>query len=138
MSVDIGDVIGASGLPASTLHVWERHGLISATGRNGGRRQFADDILERVAVIVLLQRSGFHLGEIVDLLRPDAFDDGKAVLEAKLARLRERRALLDAAIGGIEHALHCPEPSPLECDGFRAHLCDLLPVDADERPLRPT
>ena len=73
MTIDIGAVIRASGLPASTLHVWERHGIISASDRAGGRRQFPDDILDRIAVIVVLQRSGFQLLEIAELLAPDAF-----------------------------------------------------------------
>lgn len=39
-SIDIGDVTAASGLPASTLHVWERHGLITPISRKSSRRQY--------------------------------------------------------------------------------------------------
>ena len=113
MSIDIGEVIRTSGLPASTLHVWERHGLIEPTDRVGGRRQFADDVLDRLAEIVLLQRSGFQLDEIAELLRPGAFDDGKQALQEKLNQLVVRRRHLDEAIEGIRHALACPAPSPL-------------------------
>jgi DNA-binding transcriptional MerR regulator len=134
MTIDIGQVTRAAGLPASTLHVWERRGLITPIERCSGRRQYDDSIMDRIAIIILLQRSGFHLDEIASLLAPDAFADGKEMLARKAEELRERHRHLDRAIEGIEHALHCPEPSPLECPGFLAHLDGVLPVEADERP----
>lgn len=63
VSIDIGEVISATGLPASTLHVWESSGLIEPEGRRAGRRQFPDDILDRIAIIALLQQSDFRLDE---------------------------------------------------------------------------
>ena len=126
--IDIGDVIARSGLPASTLHLWERRGLIVPVGREGLRRQYAVDILDVLATIVVCQRAGFSLTEIGELLAPGAFAEGKASLEKKLAELRRRRRELDLAIRGVEHALSCPEPSPLECSGFRSKLPEVLPV----------
>ncbi len=127
-SIDIGAVIAASGLPASTLHVWERRGLIEPSGREGMRRQYEPTVLHRIAMIVTLQRSGFTLSEIGQLLTLDAFADGKGALQQKLDVLIEQRRELDRAIEGIEHALACPALSPLECDGFRRHLDGVLPV----------
>lgn len=126
--IDIGDVVRRSGLPVTTLHVWERHGLVAPTTRNGLRRQYAPDVFDRLATIVVLQDAGFRLDEIAELLHPDAFTDGKQPLETKLVELQRRRDQLDAAIGGIQHAIDCPNPTPLQCAGFRRHLDDALPV----------
>lgn len=126
--LDIGDVIEASGVPASTLHVWERAGLIEAVGRNGLRRQFHPDVMTRISLIVVSKRAGFSLTEIAAMLAPGAFTEGKDLLEVKLEELRQRRAELDAAITGLEHAIACPAASPLECERFRSTLPDVLPV----------
>lgn len=128
-ALDIGQVTAASGLPASTLHVWEKKGLLHPVGRESGRRQYDPSVLARIAVIVTMQRSGFTLEEIRGLLTPGAFAGGKEALQQKLDDLVHRRQELDRAIEGIEHAIACPAPSPLECDGFRHHLDGVLPVE---------
>ena len=104
--LDIGEVIEATGLPASTLHLWEREGLIETCGRQGLRRQYRPDVIERIAMIVVLKFSGFTLAEIGDLLDPHAFDHDKTLLQSKLDQLRAHRARLDRAIEGIEHGAH--------------------------------
>lgn len=132
--LDIGEVIEATGVPATTLHVWEQRRLLAPVGRAGLRRQYDPDVIERIAVIVVCQRSGFTLTEIGALLAPGAFDAGKSQLEGKLLELRQRRADLDKAIDGIEHALACQHPSPLECPSFRNRLAGILPVTGDAKP----
>jgi DNA-binding transcriptional MerR regulator len=129
--LDIGVVIAESGLAASTLHLWERRGLISPAGRDGLRRQYHPEVLETIAVIVTCQRSGFTLAEIGALLAPGAFEQGENRLDTKLRELRQRRDELDAAITGIEHAMACTAESPLECDAFRSQLTNVLPVTRD-------
>lgn len=126
--IDIGEVTAASGLPASTLHVWEKKGLLHPVGRASARRQYDPSVLARIAIIVTMQRSGFTLEEIRDLLDPAAFAGGKDVLQQKLDDLITQRQELDRAIEGIGHAMACEAPSPLECEGFRHHLDGVLPV----------
>ncbi len=126
--LDIGEVVQQSGLPVSTLHLWEKRGLISPAGRDGLRRQYEPEVLERLAIVVLCQRAGFSLDEIGDLLRPEAFADGKQQLVDKLEQLQRRRAELELAITGLEHALACDAPSPLECDNSESKLVHILPV----------
>ncbi len=127
--IDIGEVVERSGIPTTTLHVWEREGLLAPAGRAGLRRQYAPEVFDRIALIVVSQRAGFTLAEIRDLLAPDAFDEGKGQLEAKLDELRERRRELDAAITGLEHALECTHPVPTECPRFVSGLQSVLPVE---------
>jgi len=126
--VDIGSVIEDSGVPASTLHVWERAGLIAPADRAGLRRQYSPDVLDRIALIVIGQRAGFSLRQIGELFEPDAFADGKQLLEAKLEELRKRQEETAAAIHGLEHAIACPSPSPIDCPTFQSMLRDVLPT----------
>ena len=131
--LDIGEIIRRSGVPATTLHVWERAGLLHPIERRGLRRQYGNDVLETIAVIVVGQRAGFTLDEIRRLLEPDAFASGKQLLVDKLAELERERSIIDTAIDGLRHALDCDEPSPLACPRFHEQLADVLPV---ERPRR--
>jgi len=126
--LDIGEVIAATGLPASTLHLWERKGLITPVGRNGLRRQFDPQVLTTLAVIVLCQRTGFTLDEIGRFLDADA-DDDKQLLRAKLTELTHQRAQLDQAIEGIEHALACTYPDTIACPQFRENLENVFPTE---------
>jgi DNA-binding transcriptional MerR regulator len=131
--LDISEVVRRSGVPATTLHVWERHHLVAPVSRSGLRRVYSPDVLDTIALVVTCQRSGFSLAEIERLFEPDAFADGKGRLVEKLDELRERRAELDRAIAGLEHALACESPSPLECSKFRRELAGVLPVDRRKR-----
>lgn len=130
--LDIGEVVLRSGVVVSTLHVWEREGLIEPCGRLGLRRQYTSDVLDRIAAIVLCQRSGFSLAEIRRILAPDAFADGKAILEEKLAQLKELADTIATAIVGIEHSIACSATSPMECPGFRSYFAEVLPISAQE------
>lgn len=126
--LDIGEVIERSGVPASTLHVWERHGLIEPCGRVGLRRQYPVGVMTTIAIIVVCQRSNFSLAEIKALLQPEAFAGGKQLLTEKLTELRTLQSQISDAITGLEHALDCTAPSPLACPGFERHLTNVLPV----------
>ena len=51
--LDIGEVVKRSGVPASTLRYYEQLGLLQALGRRGLRRQYDEQVLERLALIGL-------------------------------------------------------------------------------------
>ena len=85
--IDIGDVRARTGLPASTLHYYERHGLIRSAGRTGLRRQYEPDTIERLAVIVLCQGAGLRLDEIGELLATRGEAGWKDLVRAKLAEV---------------------------------------------------
>lgn len=130
--IDIGDVIAQTGVPASTLHLWERKGLISPVARAGLRRQYEAKVIDIIATIVVSQRSGFTLAEIAELLNPASVDD-KSLLALKLTALREQQLQLDMAITGLEHALSCSHANLNDCPEFNAVLRRVLPVDPKDR-----
>jgi DNA-binding transcriptional MerR regulator len=120
--MDIGKVRAATGMTASTLHHYEQIGLIESIGRVGLRRQYDGDIVDRLAVIALCQRSGFNLAEIRGLMLrtdPTAWRDLVATkmeeLDLQIARLRTART-------GLEHALSCPNDDIMRCEHFQGSL----------------
>jgi DNA-binding transcriptional MerR regulator len=128
VNIDIGEVVRRTGVPVSTLHLWERRGLIAPVSRAGLRRQYDGSVVRRIAVIVVCREAGFTLAEIATVLRLGCFADGTRLLLAKLEDITERRRRLDLAIEGIRHALACTEPSLLTCPGFGEHLDAALPL----------
>ena len=60
----IGQMSARAGLPISTLHFYERLGLITALRDGANRRVYPRDTLRRVAVIKVAQRAGVTLAEI--------------------------------------------------------------------------
>ncbi|GGM67890.1 hypothetical protein GCM10011608_61360 [Micromonospora sonchi] len=49
--LDIAEVAEQTGTTASALRFYERRGLIRSSGRNGLRRTFSPDIIDRIALI---------------------------------------------------------------------------------------
>ncbi|HEU4569647.1 MAG TPA: helix-turn-helix domain-containing protein [Gemmatimonadales bacterium] len=121
--MDIGEVARRSGFRASALRYYEREGLIRSLGRKGLRRQYAPEVVERLALIALGRTAGLTLEEIRGMLtggwRPRV-DRGllAARAEALDAQIRRMTALRD----GLRHAAACRAPDHLECPTFRRLL----------------
>lgn len=118
--LDIAEVAGLSGVPASTLRFYEEKGLIASTGRKGLRRLFDPDVLVRLPLIALGQAAGFSLEEIRRMFgAKGAPNIDRKMLADKADTLdkamRDMRAMRD----GLRHAARCPAPSHLECPTFR-------------------
>jgi DNA-binding transcriptional MerR regulator len=120
--MDIGQVRERTGLTTATLHHYEELGLVSPTGRVGLRRQYGDDVIEVLAVIVLCQQSGFSLAEIGELVRRRERAQWKALARLKLAEIETRLSALEQARDGLRHAIDCPSPDIMRCEHFRARL----------------
>lgn len=121
--LDIGEVAKRSGLPASTLRFYESKGLIASVGRQGLRRLFDADVVERLALIALGRAAGFSLDAIGGMFAPD----GKPRIDRQL--LRDKAQELDQTIrrlgalrDGLLHAAACRAPSHMECPSFRRIL----------------
>ena len=66
--LSVGQVAKRSGLPISTLHFYERQGLIASTRNGANHRVYRREVLRRVAVIKVAQRAGVPLSEIAEAL----------------------------------------------------------------------
>lgn len=116
--MDIAEVAKLSGLPASTLRFYEEKGLIESHRSQGLRRRYADDILQRLALISLGRNAGFSLDEIVAMFTPAGPEIDRALLMAKADTLDRRIAELTAMRDGLRHAAACKAPDHLACPKF--------------------
>jgi DNA-binding transcriptional MerR regulator len=121
--LDIGEVARQSGLPPSTLRYYEERGLIASAGRSGLRRQFDEEVLERLALVSLGREAGFTLDEIGGMVAADGRPSiDRELLAAKADELDRTIRRLTALRDGLRHAAACPAPSHLECPTFRRLL----------------
>lgn len=66
--LSVGQVAKRSGLPISTLHFYERKGLIASVRNSANHRVYRREILRRVTVIKVAQSAGVPLSEIAEAL----------------------------------------------------------------------
>ena len=86
--MEISQVAKKSGVSASTLRFYEEKGLIKSIGRQGIRRVFSSNVLERLELIALGRAAGFSLEEISGILGTDAKPDiDRALLLKKASEL---------------------------------------------------
>lgn len=121
--MDIGEVAKRSGVPPSTLRFYEEKGLIASTGRQGLRRLFDPEVLERLALIALGRVAGFTLEEIGQMFGPDGQPRiDRPTLQAKADQIDRMILQLRAMSDSLRHAAACPAPNHLECPSFRRLL----------------
>ena len=116
--MDIAEVSKASGLPASTLRFYEEKGIIQSNGRNGLRRLFSDNVIERLALISLGRNAGFSLDEISEMFTPEGPDINRVLLLTKADELDRKIQELTSMRNGLRHAAACKAPSHFECPKF--------------------
>ena len=118
--MDIAEVAKRTQVPASTLRYYEDKGLINSIGRQGLRRVFNSNVLERLALIALGRAAGFSLDEIAGLLGTDAQPQlDRQLLTNKAEELDRSIQKLIAMRDGLRHAAVCSAPSHLQCPRFR-------------------
>lgn len=118
--MEISQVAKKSGVSASTLRFYEEKGLISSIGRQGIRRVFSPNVLERLELIALGRAAGFSLEEIAGILGNEAKPEiDRELLLRKANELDGTIKKLTAMRDGLQHAAACTAPSHLECPRFR-------------------
>ncbi|MFI5941754.1 MerR family transcriptional regulator [Streptomyces uncialis] len=121
-SVPIRKVADHFGLPLSTLHYWERRGLVTPH-RRAGMRCYDTDQLYRIALIRLWRGTGtMSLDEIASLLAGPAADGlWRRTVVDRIAAIEAQRTRLGAAQTYLSHLLTCPHDEALDrCPGFRS------------------
>jgi len=137
----VGELARRSGVAVSTIHFYERKGLIEGWRTGGNQRRYARAALRRIAVVRVAQRLGIPLREIAARLAalPADRTPGKADwarlaagwradLDRRIARLALLRDRLDGCIGcGCLSVEACPLRNPgdaLAAAGPGAHRLD--------------
>lgn len=135
--MDIAEVAKSSGVPASTLRYYEEKGLICSVGRQGIRRVFHANVLERLALIALGRAAGFTLDDIVLMLGEKGPPEiNRAMLLSKADELEHTIMQLSAMRDGLRHAAVCTAPSHMQCPKFRRllGLAAIGVIRADDKP----
>ena len=137
----VGEAAARSGVAVSALHFYEAQGLIYSRRNAGNQRRYPREVLRRIAVIRVAQRTGISLAAIRDALKalpngrtPTAEDWARlsarwrAELNDRIARLMRLRDHLDGCIGcGCLSLGVCPLRNPwdrLAEDGPGPRLLD--------------
>ena len=122
----VGEVARRSGVAVSTLHFYEAEGLIRSWRTSGNQRRYAREVLRRVAIIRVAQRTGMELAAIRRALKtlprertPNAADwkklsaSWKSELNGRIERLTRLRDQLEGCIGcGCLSMGACPLRNP--------------------------
>lgn len=129
----VGEMAERSGVAVSTLHFYESKGLIKSWRTAGNQRRYARDVLRRVSIIKVAQRTGIPLAEIREALdtlpngrTPNARDWAKLSarwredLDVRIAQLTLLRDRLEGCIGcGCLSMGSCPLRNPEDVAGER-------------------
>jgi DNA-binding transcriptional MerR regulator len=116
--MDISEVSKLSGLPASTLRYYEEKELIQSVGRNGLKRTFKPDIIERLALISLARSVDFSLVEIREMFTQEGVEINRELLIAKADKLDNKIKELTSMREGLLHAAVCKAPNHFSCPKF--------------------
>src|SRR5689334_16610692 len=89
----IGEVARATGVHATTIRSWERHGLLRPLTTPGGRRRYGPDELARITAIERMRRvQGLNLRAIRDALAGSSSRPSEPAPGAEVgARIRSLR-----------------------------------------------
>ncbi|MET0448365.1 MAG: MerR family transcriptional regulator [Aeromicrobium sp.] len=127
----IGDTAARFGLATHVLRHWEDSGLLHPHRDGADRRQYGDDDLVRIAVILRSKAAGMTLEQIAVLLDDDHGPKRHAVLEQHIADLDRRMEEMRLSRAMTAHAFECEAHDITRCPHFRAMITDVLDGTAD-------
>jgi MerR family transcriptional regulator, redox-sensitive transcriptional activator SoxR len=105
-TLPIGVVAERTGLAVSAVRYYDEIGVISAAGRVGGKRRFAESAIGRVNFIRRSRQAGFSLDEIRAIL-DDTRGEWRDVVSAKIDELTARRRELDEILDLLTEMREC-------------------------------
>lgn len=124
----VGEVARRSGVPVSTVHFYEKQGLIEGWRTGGNQRRYHRSVLRRIAIIRIAQRAGIPLAAIKDALvnmphghvptAKDWRDFSEAwtgMLDERIRSLTQLRDQIVSCIGcGCLSLDECPLRNPMD------------------------
>jgi len=118
--LDIREVADLTGVTPSALRYYEKKELIKPVGRNGLRRQYNDNVINKLQLIALGQAAGFSLDEIATMFS----SENKLALDS--VQLLKRAEEIDDTIHklqllsrGLKHIACCTKSEHSECEEFK-------------------
>src|SRR5689334_697115 len=118
--LDIAEVAQRSRLAPSALRFYEKRGLIAPAGRNGLRRTYHPDVLERLALITCARSAGFSVAELGRFLQARPSDtDFRTGMTAKAEALDEQIGRLTRLRASLRHAAVCEHEPLVDCPDFK-------------------
>ncbi len=123
--LSVGEVAKRSGVAVSTIHFYERKGLIEGWRSGGNQRRYPRKILRRIAIIRIAQRAGIPLATIAEHLAKlpnrnvsaaqwhDLSSEWRDELNSRIVSLTQLRDQLEGCIGcGCLSLSDCPLRNP--------------------------
>jgi DNA-binding transcriptional MerR regulator len=109
-----------SGLATSALRFYEKRGLLAPAARNGLRRSYRPDVLDRLAFIASARGAGFTIAEIARFLVATPGDNQlRTRMAAKARELDRDIARLTGMRNVLRHAATCRHEPLVECPHFK-------------------
>ncbi|WUH98395.1 MerR family transcriptional regulator [Spirillospora sp. NBC_00431] len=136
---DIAELAALAGLQPSALRHYEREGLLTPSGRVGGRRVYDNDGLRQLAAIDFWQEAGFTLAEIARLLNhaDGSLNEAKTVAADRIAEIEALVAEALQVKDFLTHVLLCVHEELTECSEYNAHLTERAQrISSGEAPRR--
>ncbi|MEU4510278.1 MerR family transcriptional regulator [Nonomuraea wenchangensis] len=129
--LDIAEVAQRSGLAPSALRFYEKKELIASAGRNGLRRTYHPDVLDRLELITCARDAGFSVAEIGRFLASRPGDpDLRAGMAARAGALDEQIGRLTRLRDSLRHAAVCDHEPIIKCPDFKQALGTGISPDA--------
>jgi MerR family transcriptional regulator, redox-sensitive transcriptional activator SoxR len=118
----IGELARRTGLRTSARRSYEHLGLLRPATRVGGQRRYHPSAVQQLAVLALLQETGFALAELAELAADPATARARwpTLAQAKLAEVDAQIRQATAAKQLLEDALGCDCPQPGQCELVQA------------------
>lgn len=118
--LDIAEVAEKSGLAPSALRFYEKRGLVEPAGRNGLRRTYHPDVLQRLDLVACARGAGFTIAEIARFLVATPSDDAlRERMAVKAAELDDTIDRLTRMRDSLRHAAICDHVPLVECPDFK-------------------
>ncbi len=111
----ISELSAITKTPSSTLRYYEKIKLLPAINRQGGQRNYDQNIIWRISFINAAKSTGFSLEEISDFLRITESDhQWRPAVEAKISELNEKINQFQKMSAALTHVLEngCLDQGP--------------------------
>ncbi|MQS16620.1 MerR family transcriptional regulator [Streptomyces kaniharaensis] len=116
----IGRLAELTGVPASAIRFWERHGLLPTPERQSGQRRYPPEAAERIVLLRKCQQAGLTLAQIREFQEDQP--RRAAMIRTKLAEIEQLMVDLDHAHQLLAHALQCSKQDIVACPTFQEQM----------------